>query len=211
MRGRDVVLSVARIAFALTSVVAMTYQFSALDHTLPTFSHGNFLSVFTIQTNLLAVGALLALTVVRTEERTLMFDIVRTGVTLYIAITGVVFALLLSGLQEDLDTHIAWVDFVVHKLMPIVVVADWLIDPPRRRLPLRAAAAWLAYPALWLAYTLIRGASIGWYPYPFVDADRLGYGGVLLRSAFLLAGIVPAALVVVLVGNRLGRARPRSR
>jgi hypothetical protein len=211
MRGRDVVLSVARIAFALTSVVAMTYQFSALDHTLPTFSHGNFLSFFTIQTNLLAVGALLALTVVRTEERTLMFDIVRTGVTLYIAITGVVFALLLSGLQEDLDTHIAWVDFVVHKLMPIVVVADWLIDPPRRRLPLRAAAAWLAYPALWLAYTLIRGASIGWYPYPFVDADRLGYGGVLLRSAFLLAGIVPAALVVVLVGNRLGRARPRSR
>ena len=50
------------------------------------------------------------------------------------AITGVVFALLLSGLQESLDTHTAWVDFTVHKLMPLVLVADWLIDPPRHRL-----------------------------------------------------------------------------
>ena len=44
---------------------------------------------------------------------------------------------LLAGLQESLDTHIAWVDFTVHKLMPVVLVADWLIDPPRHRLPFR--------------------------------------------------------------------------
>ena len=31
---------------------------------------------------------------------------------IYMAITGVVFALLLSGLQEELQTTIPWVDFV---------------------------------------------------------------------------------------------------
>ena len=69
---------------------------------------------------------------------------VRSGVVLYMAITGIVFALILSGLQEELQTTIPWVDFVVHKLMPVVLVVDWLLDPPRHRLPLWAAAAWLA-------------------------------------------------------------------
>ncbi len=36
--------------------------------------------------------------------------------------------------------YTAWVDFIVHKLIPVVVVADWLIDPPQhlvgnRRVP----------------------------------------------------------------------------
>jgi hypothetical protein len=53
---------------------------------------------------------------------------------------------LLSGLQESLDTHIGWVDFVVHKQIPIVVVADWLIDPPRHRLSITTALLWLTYP-----------------------------------------------------------------
>jgi hypothetical protein len=65
------------------------------------------------------------------------------------AITGVVFALFLSGHQESLETHIGWVNFIVHTLLPIVLVADWLLDPPRHRLPLWVGAAWLCYPAAW--------------------------------------------------------------
>jgi hypothetical protein len=49
---------------------------------------------------------------------------------------------------------------------------------------------------------------VDWYPYPFADVNRLGYGGVFLGSAFLLAGIVPAALIFVLVGNASARDRP---
>jgi hypothetical protein len=118
------------------------------------------------------------------------------------AITGVVFALLLSGLQESLDTHIGWVNFIVHTLLPIVLVADWLLDPPRHRLPLWVGAAWLCYPAAWFVNTLVRGASVDWYPYPFVDVSRHGYGGVSLRAAFLLVGFAAAALAFMLIGNR---------
>ncbi len=201
MRARDLVLVVGRIGFAVTAVVAMTYQFSALEHTLPTFSHGNFFSFFTIQSNVLAAAGLVAAAVVRGDARTATFDAVRSAVTLYIAITGVVFAVLLAGLQEDLDTHIGWVDLVVHKLIPVVAVADWLVDPPRHRLSARVALGWLAYPLLWFGYTLIRGASEGWYPYPFVDVGRIGYGGVLWRAAILLAAFTGAALAFRYVGN----------
>ena len=167
----------------------------------------NFFSFFTIQSNLLAVATLCLLVVVRRTERTALFDGARSGVVLYMAITGIVFALLLSGLQEELQTTIPWVDFVVHKLMPVVLVADWLLDPPRHRLPLWAAAAWLVFPFSWFLYTLARGASVDWYPYPFVDVGELGYGGVLGRASVLLVGFAVAAFVLLAIGNRLGARR----
>jgi hypothetical protein len=186
--------NVARVAFAVTGVVAMTYQFAQLNGNA-SFSSGNFFSFFTIQSNILAATMLVLTALVRPDERSRVFDALRGAVTFYITITGVVFALLLSGLQEDLDTHIAFVNFVVHYLTPVVLVVDWLIDPPRHRLGLRIALAWLAYPLAWFVYTLARGRSTDWYPYPFVDVTRHGYGGVLVRGVvFALAFAIGAVM-----------------
>jgi len=198
-------LNVTRLAFAAAAIVAMTYQFAATAES--GFQKANFFSFFTIQSNLLAVTALFLLVIIRRSERTPLFDTARSAVVLYMAIVGIVFALLLSGLQEELQTTIPWVDFVVHKLMPVVLVVDWLLDPPRHRLPRWSAAAWLSYPFVWFLYTLVRGASVDWYPYPFVDVDKLGYGGVLLRSIFLFVGFAAAAVVVLLIGNSLAARR----
>ncbi len=206
MPARNLVVNLARLAFAAAAVSAMSYQFAASTNR-PTFTAGNFFSFFTIQSNILAAAMLALTAIVRRRERTRLFDAARGGVTLYIAITGVVFALLLSGLQEDLQTTVPWADFVLHKLTPIVLVADWLLDPPRHRLSPWAAAAWLGYPAAWLAYTLVRGADTGWYPYPFVDVDKLGYGGVFWRCAVLLVCFAGAACAVVLIGNVRARGR----
>jgi hypothetical protein len=206
VRPPHAALAVARIGFATATVVAITYQFATLKATLPGFNPGNFFSFFTIQSNIAAALILVAAALVRPGERSALFDAVRGAATLYIVITGVVFAVLLAGLQESLDTHIAWVDFTVHKLTPIVVFVDWLVDPPRRRLPLPISAAWLAYPLLWFAYTLARGAAEGWYPYPFVDVDRIGYSGVVWRSAIMAVTFLGAAAAVAAIGNaRRGR------
>jgi len=195
-------VTIARLAFAGAAVVAITYQFASLRHGLSTFNAGNFFSFFTIQTNLFAIAMLVLVVIVRPPERMILFDTLRGAVTLYIAITGVVFALLLAGLQESLDTHIAWVDLTVHKLIPAVLVADWLLDPPRHRLSFRIGVSWLTYPLVYLVYTLIRGASVGWYPYPFLDVSHHGYGGVLLNCAAMLIGIVVAAAAFIAIGNR---------
>ena len=181
----------------------MTYQFASLNG--PGYAKGNFFSFFTIQSNILAVAALFLLVLVPRERRTALFEGARCAAVLYIAITGVVFAVLLAGLQEELQTTIPWVDFVVHKLMPVVLVADWLVDPPRRRLPWWTVAAWLAYPFAWITYTLVRGEVVDWYPYPFVDVSKLGYGGVLGRSVGLAAGFAVAAAALLWLGNRRAR------
>jgi hypothetical protein len=202
-----------RIAFAALGIVAITYQYADRDGD-PGFSTANFFSFFTIESNILAVVALGLSAVVRTDERSFAFEVFRGAVVLYMAITGVVFALLLSGLQAELQTAIPWVDFVVHKLLPAVVVADWLLDPPRYRLPLRLGLVWLAFPLAYVTYTLIRGSSVDWYPYPFLDVSELGYGGVLARCALLAAWMAVGAMVIVAVGNgmaslRGGPSRPR--
>ena len=201
MRSRALTLNLVRLGFVATAIVAMTYQFAILN-AAPGYAKGNFFSFFTIQSNVLGVLALCLLVVVRREERTPIFDGARSAAVLYMGITGVVFALLLSGLQEELQTAIPWVDFVVHKLMPVVLVADWLVDPPRHRLPRWTAAAWLGFPLAWITYTLVRGASVDWYPYPFVNVDELGYDGVFMRCVVLFVGMALAATAMLGIGNR---------
>jgi hypothetical protein len=93
VQTRFLVRAVIRIAFAVTGVVAMTYQFTRLQGQ-PTFNPGNFFSFFTIQSNILAVAMLVLTALVRLDERSRLFDAVRGAVTFYITITGVVFALL---------------------------------------------------------------------------------------------------------------------
>jgi hypothetical protein len=198
---------VLRLGFAATAIVAMTYQFASLNQR-SSFAPANFFSFFTIQSNILGVVVLSLVALVPQAARTPGFDVVRSGVTLYLLITGVVFALLLAGLQEELQTTIPWVDFIVHKLMPVVVVVDWLVDPPRHRLSLGAALSWLSFPLAWFVYTLVRGASVDWYPYPFVDVARHGYDRVLVNGAVLAVGMALAALALAWLGNRRAATRP---
>jgi hypothetical protein len=197
-------LNVVRVAFASTAIVAMTYQFATLN-VGPEYAKGNFFSFFTIQSNIIGVTALFALVLVPRARRSPLFDGARSAAVLYMGITGVVFALLLSGLQEELQTTIPWVDFVVHQLMPVVLVADWLVDPPRHRLPRWTVLAWLSYPLAWFGYTLVRGEAVDWYPYPFVDVSRIGYDGVLGRSVVLAIGFAAAGAALLWLGNRRAR------
>ena len=197
-------LNVVRLAFASIAIIAMTYQFATLN-VRPDYAKGNFFSFFTIQSNIIGVAALFALVLVPRARRSALFDGARSAAVLCMAITGVVFALLLAGLQEDLQTTIPWVDFVVHKLMPVVLVADWLVDPPRHRLPRWAVLAWLSYPLAWVGYTLVRGEVVDWYPYPFVDVSKIGYDGVLGRSVVLAIGFAAAGAALLWLGNRRAR------
>jgi hypothetical protein len=181
----------------------MAYQYGAIVHSGGDTDH--FFWFFTIQSNIIAASVLGMTAIVPRAARSRLFDGVRGAATLYIAITGVVFALFLTGHEEDVQTPASWVDFVVHRLVPIGLVLDWLLDPPRHRLPRWVAAAWLAYPLVWFGATLYRGEIVEWYPYPFVDVSRLGYDGVLLRAVGFVVAFALAAAAVLWLGNRRAR------
>lgn len=201
MARRELLRDVLRIAAAVTAAVAITYQLARLQGHPDFRGAGNFFSFFTIQSNLLAALMLALAALLRQDERSVGFEAVRAAATFYIVITGVVFATLLSGLQEQLDTHNAFVNSVVHYAIPAAAAIDWLLDPPRHRLPAKIALAWLTYPLAWFGYTLIRGAVVHWYPYPFVDVSQHGYGRVLLNALVFLAAFAVGALAFARVAG----------
>jgi hypothetical protein len=191
-----------RLGFALLAIAAMAYQLREQindDHSVV-----NFFSFFTIQSNIIA-AALLIYSALRSPDRppSPTLDLVRGAATLYMTTTGIVYSLLLSG--EDVQTAIDWVNTVVHYVMPIVVLLDWLIDPPRTRLEWRKALIWLSFPLVWTVYTLIRGPIVDWYPYPFIDPnhpDTDGWGRVFVNSVVIAIGIIALTWVIVAVGNK---------
>ena len=115
---------------------------------------------------------------------------------------------LLSGV--DVQLQLVWVDVVLHKIFPIVVVLDWIVDPPADPAVRPGGPPLARLPARLDRLTLVRGAADGWYPYPFLNPANGGYGQVAVDASS------PVTLVGVrrdrgasdrsLIGNARGRA-----
>lgn len=167
-----------------------------------TFDPGNFFSFFTVESNLFAAGMFLVSGIALLRgKQSAGLTMLRGAATVYMATTGIVFALLLSGIDSRLLTAIPWDNTVLHYLIPIAVVLDWLLDPPKRRIPFRRATIWLAYPLAYLPYTLVRGHITGWYPYPFLDPSDKGY----LSVAIVCVGVAAVVLAVIWLISRIQR------
>ena len=167
----------------------------------------HYFSYFTIDSNLLAAAVLLILAV-RRGGRSAGFEMVRGLAVICMVVTGVVFSVLLSG--TNVDTAIPWVNDVVHSVMPIVVAVDWLLDPPRMQLTYRQGLRWVIYPAIWLAYTLVKGPIVDKYPYPFLDPANGGYGTVAIYVVAIVAVMSLVCLAAVWVANATGERGQRA-
>jgi hypothetical protein len=181
--------AIVRAAVALLILAAVAY--TLVDNVDGAFEAVNFFSFFTIQSNVAAM-ALLAWEIVRPPERQgRVAASVRGAITLYMTITLVVYWTLLA--DPRIGGADPWANLVLHLVAPLALVADWVLVRPRD-LPGRAVVlAWLAWPLAYVTYTLIRGAAVDWYPYPFLDPDQVG--GYIGVAGFSLA--ITAVFVVV--------------
>jgi hypothetical protein len=197
---RRPILALLRVGFAALALVAITVQLLDLAGK-GVLNPVNFFSYFTIESNLIAVAALLLATATWRGHRSASVDSFRGAATTYMTVTFVVFALLLA--DTDVDTAIVWVDRVLHRVIPVVMMADWLLDPPFGRIELRRALWWVAYTLAWVVYTMVRGAIVGWYPYPFLDPAHGGYGSVLVYGVAIVVGMLLFIYAIVWVGNAM--------
>ncbi|MDQ3057292.1 MAG: Pr6Pr family membrane protein, partial [Pseudomonadota bacterium] len=59
------------------------------------------------------------------------------------------------------------------------------------------------FPATYLVYTLLRGMTTGWYPYPFLNpATAGGYTGVAMYSLGIFVAFLVVGFALLAVGNR---------
>lgn len=120
-------------------------------------------------------------------------------------IVGLVFAVLLRNV--DLGALLPWINFVLHYVMPVAIVLDWLLQPPASKLNTKHLAISLVFPAAYLVYVVLRGARTGWYPYPFFNPANVGgYGGVATYSLGIAATFLFAGWALLAIGNRFARS-----
>ncbi|ROR91631.1 Pr6Pr family membrane protein [Nocardioides aurantiacus] len=179
-------MPVARVGVALLGFSAVVTELATLVER-GSFRASQFFSFFTIQSNLLVVVVLLA-TALAGERRSRFLDRLRGATTVYMVVVLLVFAVLLAGLEGVALTAVRWDNTVLHQLVPVAVLLDWLLDPPAERIPWRTGLLWLLYPLLYAAWALVRGLLDGWYPYPFLDPGTGGYAGIGTTAAVIAVG-----------------------
>ena len=219
-----------RIAAALLALAAVVAQLTrsvqnALDATTEWGSHlptvaANFLSFFTIESNILAAIVLIIAAVWTLRHRTgtepQWIAVLLVCVSTYMIVTGIVYNTLLRGIELPQGVTVPWSNEVLHVVIPLFLLLDVLIAPRRRAVGWSALAITAIFPLVWAAYTLIRANVIvspatgehWWYPYPFLNPHTVpgGYLGVSGYIVGIAIAIIGVAAGVIWVGRR--RATP---
>ncbi|MBD7917760.1 Pr6Pr family membrane protein [Cellulomonas sp. Sa3CUA2] len=159
---------------------------------------------FTIWTNVLVAGVSLLLAL-RPRHDGPVFRALRLDSLLFVVVTAVTAHLVLAPYTApDLAGRVA--DALTHTVVPVATVVVWAAVGPRPRIAWRTCADALLLPAVWLVWTFVRGRALGWYPYPFLDAERLGTPRALAGAGLVV--VLGALLGVVLRG--VDRVLPRA-
>ncbi|HEY4854026.1 MAG TPA: Pr6Pr family membrane protein [Streptosporangiaceae bacterium] len=163
----------------------------------------NTFAFFTVQSNLI-VGATTLLLAVKLDRSSTVFRTFRLIGLVAITITGIVYHVALARLL-DLEGWHQLGDQLVHTVVPVLAVVGWLMFGPRRLTSARIAWLSVLFPFCWIAFTLVRGAVIDWYPYPFIDVTKLGYGKVILNCFWISLLLFGLAAGATAIDQRLGR------
>lgn len=206
--------AIAGIAAVVGQLVTSYGYWSSVGARDLSVTVANVFSYFTVQSNLiaavaLAIGAVLLLGGSGEDPR--WFGVLRACATTYLVTTGVVYNLLLRGIELPPGSVSAWSNEILHLAMPVLLLVDWLFAPGRRRLGWGALGAVVSYPIVWAVYTLVRGPFVwsdargrqGWYPYPFLDPGEFenGYGTVALYVLGIAVFIAAVGCGVVAVSR----------
>ncbi|MFT2008357.1 Pr6Pr family membrane protein [Pontibacter sp. 13R65] len=165
-----------------------------------------FFSFFTILTNLL-VAVYFSYQAVRGQEKqktVLDKPGSLTAITVYIAIVGLVYQVVLRQTWEPRGMQRV-VDELLHSVTPLLVVVFWYLYEQKSQIQWQGIPKWLLFPLIYLIFILFRGHFSGFYPYPFMDVTELGLQQVLLNAVLLLVVFVTVSVIFVAIGKRLQR------
>lgn len=189
---KDPILQAYHLTFAALTLYTLTFDLFHYSNTV------NFFSLFTIQTNIFAIILFFFIGIYGLDA-SLRFNSIRGAITVYMLVTGVVYAILLAPTEGTLAYP--WVSFELHKIMPIAVLLSWVIFPPLATIPKREAIKWLIYPFIYIFYTLIHGQIADWYPYQFLNPHNGGIEHVLIYIIVISLASEVVALGIIQLGN----------
>lgn len=199
-----------RVMFAVVGWGALALQYGLMIAGNPDRSVVgltlNFFSYFTILTNVLVALARTgpALSPHSRLGRWSRSEGVRVAVAMYIAVVGVVYHLLLAPVWDPQGWSLV-ANTLLHYVMPVAFVLDWLLFTPKGRLRWVDPVKWLAFPLVYGGWTLAHGLATRWWPYWFVNVDELGLASAAVNFGGLLVFFLALGLIVAAADRMLGR------
>ena len=174
-------------------------------------SLANTFNYFTIQSNVLILVTSIVL-FLWPQASGARWRVARLGALSGITVTGVVYATVLDPYVHLSGDGLIY-NYIFHCVVPFAAVAGFIFVGPRVAFR-RGDLAFIAWPILWLAYTMLRGAVArpevtgfgqppSHYPYRFLDIDRVSIAvviGSVIAVAVLLIGV---ALAYIWAGKHL--------
>lgn len=203
------------LATALIGAVGLVLQVVALVTgpkyaANPAHAWWNFGSFFTIESNVLVLCVSLTLAADSLRRGGPVWAVLRQMSLVNITVTMIIQFFLLRDLPEitSLTGPGLYADRILHYVVPVMVIAGYLVFGPRPVFTWRSTFLVLVFPAAWCVYTVLRGAATGWYPYPFIDVARLG-PAVILNCAGVGAVLLVMAAAYYLADRALPGAPER--
>jgi hypothetical protein len=177
--------AVARLIVLALVVAAVAATFAA---TAPV-PLADFFGFFTVQGNVVggAVALVGAVRLLRGTPAGTAWTVVRWCATTYLFVVGLVYWAVLAPMHAAGGVPVPWANVVLHGVVPVAALLDWLLLRDRVRPSLRLLPLVLAYPLVWTAVVLVRGVTDGWVPYPFLNPTQ---GGLVVAAwVALVAGV----------------------
>lgn len=133
------------------------------------------------------------------------------AVMMAITVTMLIYLVVLVPTRfADGDTDIfSLTDNLIHIITPLLVIVDWLLFVPKGSFRWTDPLLWTLIPYAYLVWAFVYGAVGGEftpgqkYPYPFMDVDALGVGGVAQWIVALTLALVVVGLVFVVIDRAL--------
>lgn len=96
-------------------------------------------------------------------------------------------------------------DRILHYLCPVLYLLWWLVAQRHGLLRWANLPIMLLPTLAYFAYAMARGAWVQEYPYPFMNAIKLGYGAVLQGALFMAAALGVLSAVTIAIDHLLAR------
>lgn len=164
---------------------------------------GHFFTFYTILTNIALV--LIYLSELSAAAWLALFrqPLVRGLMAASIALVGLYVFLVLRHFNP-LEGPLLLADTLLHYLCPVLYLLWWLLQPHGalrwQELPLMLAPTFVYF-----LYAMARGLWVQEYPYPILNAIKLGYGQVGINALTMTAGLTVLCAVVILLDQFLSR------
>jgi len=206
---------VERLAAALIASIAwlglgLQFYLIMFDPVVGEVSAGqrfvNFFSYFTVLSNMIVAISLTASLVLPGSAIGQFFSqtSTRTAIAVYIAVVGLVYTLVLRSIWNPSGLALI-ADRTLHDVVPVLYLLYWLALVSKSGLNWSGPVWWLIYPIVYMTYSIVRGAIMGWYPYPFADVTQLGYPTALVNSALVVVGFFVIGILFVAIGKLKSR------